>query len=66
MQVFEAIKYNTPLVMDFIQFGGLDLLEKAMRTHSKDDFIAMAIPKLLSVLLGMCIIVTRPCIHCTN
>lgn len=52
IQVFESMKYNTPLVMDFIQFGGLDLLEKAMRMHSQDDFISMTIPKLLNILLG--------------
>lgn len=52
VQVFESIKFDTPLVMDFIQFGGLDLLDKAMRIHSKDDFIAVTVPKLLNVLLG--------------
>ncbi len=52
VQVFEAIKFNTPLVMDFIQYGGLDLLEKAMRTHSKDDFISVTVPKLFNTLLG--------------
>ena len=52
VQVFEAIKLDTPLVMDFIQFGGLDLLEKAMRTHSKDDFISVTVPRLLKVLLS--------------
>lgn len=50
MQVFEAIKFNTPLVMDFIQYGGLDLLEKAMRMHVKDDFISVTSPKLFNIL----------------
>ena len=57
MQVFELIKFNTPLVMDFIQFGGLDLLEKAMRMHVKDDFISVTSPKLFSVLSGKLIAV---------
>eukprot|EP01034_Spumella_vulgaris_P022222 gene22222-28336_t len=39
--------------MDFIQFGGLDLLDKAMRIHSKDDFISVTVPRLLNVLMAI-------------
>ncbi len=38
--------------MDFIQFGGLDFLEKCIRVHEKDDYIAIMMPKLQKVILG--------------
>ena len=52
MLVLENIKFCVPLVMDFIQYGGIDLLEKAMRLHARDDYVAMTLPKLREVLLG--------------
>lgn len=51
-QILESIKLSTPLMMDFIQFGGLDFIEKAIRVHEKDDYIAMMLPKLQKVILG--------------
>jgi hypothetical protein len=38
--------------MDFIQFGGIDVIEKAIRIHASDDYIAMMLPRLLNVILG--------------
>ena len=52
IQLVETIKFNTPIVMDFIQFGGLDFLEKANKVHADDEFIAGSIPKLLKILIG--------------
>lgn len=52
LQLVETIKFNTPLVMDFIQFGGLDFLEKAYKIHREDEFIAGSIPPLQKILLG--------------
>jgi hypothetical protein len=53
LQLVETIKFNTPIVMDFIQFGGLDFLEKANKVHAEDEFIAGSIPPLLKILIGM-------------
>lgn len=52
LQLMETVKFNTPIVMDIIQFGGLDILEKAQKVHADDEFIAGSIPKLLKILLG--------------
>jgi hypothetical protein len=52
LQLVETIKFNTPIVMDFIQFGGLDFLEKANKVHAEDEFIAGSIPPLLKILIG--------------
>ncbi len=51
-QIVESIKLNVSLMMDLIQFGGLDLLEKIIRTHEKDDYLQVMIPKLMKVILG--------------
>lgn len=51
-QVIEDVKTNVPLVMDFIEFGGVDLLEKALRVHTKDDYLKGILPKLIKVVLG--------------
>lgn len=52
LQLMENVKFNTPIVMDIIQFGGLDFLEAANKVHADDEFIAGSIPKLLKILLG--------------
>lgn len=51
MQILESIKMEVPLVMDFIQYGGLDVVEKCMRNHSKDEYLAMTTPRILKVVL---------------
>ncbi len=53
LQLFETVKFNTPIVMDLIQYGGLDFLEKAKKLHAQDEFIAGGIPKLLKILIGI-------------
>jgi len=40
-------------MMDFIQYGGLDLIDKAMRVHAKDDFLAVTLPYLLKVITAV-------------
>lgn len=51
-QLLDAIKGNIPLVMDFIQYGGFDVIDKAVRIHSRDDYLAVILPKLQRVVLG--------------
>lgn len=53
MQLLENLKFCVPLVMDFIQYGGIDLMEKALRLHAKDDYVAMTMPKLREVFLAI-------------
>lgn len=38
--------------MDFIQFGGLDILDKAYRVHKDDELLAGSIPNLRKILIG--------------
>lgn len=52
IQIIESIKMETAVVMDFIQFGGLDVVEKCMRMHSMDEYLAMTTPRILKVVLG--------------
>lgn len=52
LQLIETIKFNKPIVMDFIQFGGLDFLERANKAHAEDEFISGSIPPLLKTLVG--------------
>lgn len=40
-------------MMDFIQWGGVDMLEKTMRMHAKDEFLVSTLPKLIKIILGM-------------
>ncbi len=51
-QIVEDVKMDVPLIMDFIEFGGVDLLEKAIRVHAKDDYLMGILPKLIRVVLG--------------
>jgi hypothetical protein len=53
IQTLENIKNNVPIVMDFIQFGGMDVMEKVKKIHSGHEFLAMAIPKLLARISGI-------------
>lgn len=39
--------------MDFIQYGGLDLIEKAIRVHEKDNIIALELPPLMKHIMGI-------------
>lgn len=52
VQLVETIKFNTPIVMDFIQFGGLDILDKAYRVHKDDELLSGSIPNLRKILIG--------------
>jgi hypothetical protein len=52
VQLVETIKFNTPIVMDFIQFGGLDILDKAAKVHKDDELISGSIPNLKKILIG--------------
>ncbi|RYY86318.1 hypothetical protein EON63_06010 [archaeon] len=50
VQILESVRFDTPLVMDFIQFGGFDLVEKIQKLHASDQFLAVSLPKILKSL----------------
>jgi hypothetical protein len=49
--IFDALKDNTSLVMDIIQFGGLELIDKIKTNYEKDPFISITAPHLLKQVL---------------
>eukprot|EP00981_Chlorochromonas_danica_P013277 scaffold6042_cov247-Ochromonas_danica.AAC.22 len=51
VQILDKVRMETPLVMDFIQYGGLDIIAKCMRLHEKDEFLAMTVPRVLKIIL---------------
>ena len=53
MAVLEAIKSNKALVMDFIQYGGLDVLHKVMTLHENDEFIRLSVPSFVQFIVGV-------------
>ena len=50
---FESLCNSVVVIMDFIQFGGLELLEKASVAHEMDDFLKIMIPNLLKSVLAI-------------
>ena len=52
VQTLENIKNDIPVVMDFIQFGGMDIMDKVKKMHSSNEFLAMTIPKLMARISG--------------
>jgi hypothetical protein len=48
VQTLEQIKTDIPSVMDFIQFGGMDIFDKAMKIHAADNFLSITVPKFLA------------------
>ena len=49
--IFEACKEETPIIMDFIQAGGLEMLLKVIKIHERDGFLKLAMPQLLKSIL---------------
>jgi hypothetical protein len=50
---FEKVRHHIPTIMDFIQYGGLEMLEKANVQHEGDDFLKIMIPNLLRAVLAV-------------
>lgn len=55
VQILESVRFDTPLVMDFIQFGGFDLIEKIQKLHASDQFLSVSLPKILKSLHCKCL-----------
>lgn len=51
-QILETINGVVPLVMDFIQYGGVELLERALKVHEDDDYVKITLPKLVKSIIG--------------
>ncbi len=52
LQMLDSIKGDVPLMMDFIQYGGLDVLTKAGELYAKDNYLSVMIPRLSRVILA--------------
>jgi hypothetical protein len=51
IQIFERCKTRVDVMMDFIQFGGLDILERTMKEHPKNKILMSETTKLLKATL---------------
>jgi len=51
--VIELLTASVAIITDFIQYGGIDLLNKIGRMFEKDDFLSLAVPKLLKIVLAI-------------
>lgn len=51
VQIFDHQRTRIPVIMDFIQFGGLDLLDKVMVEHEKNKILISEVTKLLKAVL---------------
>ena len=51
VQLFDRQRKRVPVIMDFIQFGGLDLLDKVMVEHEKNKILISEVTKLLKAVL---------------
>jgi hypothetical protein len=51
VQLFDRQRTKIPVIMDFIQFGGLDLLDKVMIEHEKNKILISEVTKLLKSVL---------------
>jgi len=51
VQLFDRCKTKVNVIMDFIQFGGLDILDKIMKDHEKNKILMSEVNKLLKAVL---------------
>jgi hypothetical protein len=51
VQLFDRCKTRVNVIMDFIQFGGLDLLDRVMKDHEKNKILMSEVNKLLKSVL---------------
>lgn len=53
IQLFDRCKTRVNVIMDFIQFGGLDLLDRVMKDHNKNKILMSEVAKLLKAVLAI-------------
>ncbi len=51
VQLFDRQRTRIPVIMDFIQFGGLDILDKVVTEHEKNKILISEVTKLLKAVL---------------
>jgi len=51
VQLFDRCKTKVNVIMDFIQFGGLDILDRIMKDHEKNKILMSEVSKLLKAVL---------------
>ena len=52
VNVFDLQKRNTPVILDFLKYGGLELLIKIMDDHADDIFLMAQLPTFKTHVLG--------------
>ena len=51
VQIFERCKTRVDVMMDFIQFGGLEIIDRVMKEHTKNKILMSETTKLLKATL---------------
>ena len=51
VQLFDRCKKNVDVMMDFIQFGGIDILDRVMKEHTTNKILMSETTKLLKAVL---------------
>ena len=50
--LFELQVTFIPTITDFIQYGGIEFLQKVILQYTKHEFLSLSAPKLLKTVLG--------------
>lgn len=53
LTIFNTSLTKKPIIMDFIQYGGIDLLKKVAEDHEADEFLSGFVPALLREVLSI-------------
>lgn len=58
LNIFDIQKRNVPVMIDFLRFGGLEILNEMLTKHSEDVFLMGQLPGFKKSLLGLIIFYT--------
>eukprot|EP00607_Mallomonas_marina_P010462 CAMPEP_0182422226 /NCGR_PEP_ID=MMETSP1167-20130531/7846_1 /TAXON_ID=2988 /ORGANISM="Mallomonas Sp, Strain CCMP3275" /LENGTH=405 /DNA_ID=CAMNT_0024600079 /DNA_START=125 /DNA_END=1342 /DNA_ORIENTATION=+ len=50
--IFEVLRKNREVIMDFIKYGGLELLDRAFKEHAEDDYLRQQLPRVKREILA--------------
>lgn len=53
LNIFDLQKRNVPIMIDFLRFGGLEILNEMLEKHSEDIFLMGQLPKFKKSLLAI-------------
>jgi hypothetical protein len=52
INIFDLQKSNTEVILDFIKYGGLEVINRIMTDHKEDVFLMAQTPLFLKAVLG--------------